>query len=136
MVGGLEYPSSCGGGLSAGVRPKRGVEVLTKIVASGPVASVAIAASRSMEDLPSYAITLVSLTQSQGVGTYCPIVRIFLPLCSADNADMGKKRADWMISLGGFGGGIATSPGPTSSLSMSVSPCQMMNTLQIDGSTA
>jgi hypothetical protein len=58
MEGGLEYPSSCGRGFRAGVVPRRGVEVLTKIVASGPVASVAIAASRTMEDLTSYAMTL------------------------------------------------------------------------------
>jgi hypothetical protein len=96
--------------------------MLTRIVASGPVALVAIAESSSMEDLTSYAMTLSRQhTCIQGVvGTYCPMVRIFLPLCSVDIADMGKKRADWMISLGGFGGGTATSPGPTSSLSMSV----------------
>ena len=120
LEGGLEYPSSCGRDLRAGVVPRSGVEVLIKIVASGPVASVAIAASRSIEDLTSYAITLVSSTQSQETGTYCPIVLIFLPRCSVDNADMGKKRADWMISPGAFGGGIAASPGPTSSFSMRV----------------
>jgi hypothetical protein len=59
MVAGLEYPSSCGRGFKAGVWPRSGVDVLTKIVASGPVASVAIEARRSIEDLRSYAITLV-----------------------------------------------------------------------------
>ena len=88
-------------------------------MASGPVASVAIAATKSMEDLTSYAMTL-SHQHLQVRETYCPIVRIFLPLCSDAIADIGIKRADCIISLGGLGGGIATSPGPTSSLSMSI----------------
>jgi len=41
-----------------------------------------------------------------------------------------------MISLGGLGGGIATSPGPTSSLSMSVSTCQKLSKYDPDRSTA
>jgi len=89
-------------------------------MASGPVASVALAARRSIEDLTSYAITLIHQHTVRGGGTYCPIVRIFLPLCSVDIADIGIKRADCIISPGGFGGGIATRPGATSSLSMSM----------------
>lgn len=91
-------------------------------MASEPVASVAIAARRRIDDLTSYAITLIHqhTVTEKWWGPYCPIVRIFLPLCSVDIADIGMKRADCMISLGGFGGRIATSPGPSSSLSMYV----------------